>query len=129
MRMASRCRSFRRRYCASIGVSFTPSAATVVRASDLLSFVADVVDEEVLAQAIGTGVERAAAIDARHLLDERPQARAVVEHERVDRDPHARDPLHLLQRLLRGAHADAAEAERPLAVEASAREVCRRLAV
>src|SRR5437867_12076047 len=81
--MASRCRSLRRRYCASIGVSFTPpSAATAARASDLLPLVAEVVDEEVFAQAIRTGVEGAAAVDACHLLDECPETRAVRSEER-----------------------------------------------
>ena len=43
--------------------------------------------------------------------------------------PAPGDALDLLQRLLRGAHADAAERQRPLAVEPAAREVRRRLAV
>src|SRR5690606_1238372 len=130
MSTASRCCSFRRRYCASIGVSLTPVPATpVMRASDLLALLGEVVDEQVLAEPVGARVEGAAAVDAGHALDERAEARAVVEHEGVDGDAEARDPFHLLQRLLRGAHADAAEAERPLAEEPALLEIRRRLAV
>src|SRR5581483_7730624 len=98
-------------------------------ALNALALLREVIDEEVLAEPVGARVERAALVDARHSLDEGPQARAVVEHERVDDDAPPGDPLDLLQRLLCGAHADAAERQRPLAVEAPAEEVRRRLSV
>src|SRR5882762_10261922 len=99
--MASAWRSLRRQYCAIIGVIFVgvifvaavfvpvSAAATTAFRSDALALAADVVDEEVLAEAIGAGVERTTAIDAGHALDEGAQARAVVEHEGVDGDAHA----------------------------------------
>ena len=59
------------------------------RLSHALLFLREVVDEQVLAEPVGAGVERAALVDARHALDERAQARAVVEHEGVDRDARA----------------------------------------
>ena len=101
-----------------------PAPHTPLRASSL-----EVVDEQVLAETVRTRVERPPLVDAGHALDEGPQARAVVEHERVDGDPAPGDALDLAQRLLRGPHADPAERQRPLAVQPAAREVRRRLAV
>src|SRR5207249_6271885 len=88
-----------------------------------------VVDEQVLAEAVGPRVEGPALVDACHALDEGAEARAVVQHEGVDRDAAAGDPFDLAQRLLRGPHADPAERERPFTVEPAAEEVRRRLAV
>src|SRR5437870_12078805 len=105
------------------------SLPSSLRVSHALALLRDVVDQQVLAQAVRAGVERAPLVDARHALDEGAQTRAVVEHEGVDDDAAAGDALDLLQRLLRGAHRDAAEGQRPLAVEPPAHEVRRRLAV
>src|SRR6266705_6942429 len=73
-----------------------------LRASHALALLRHVVDEQVLAEPVRAGVERAALVDARHALDEGAQTRAVVEHEGVDDDAAAGDALNLLQRLLRG---------------------------
>src|SRR5262245_11230730 len=97
--------------------------------SDTLAALREVIDEEVLAQPVRARVEGPALVDPRHPFDGGAEARAVVEHEGVDRDAAAGDALDLLQSLLRRAHRDAAEGERPLAVEPSAQEVSRRLAV
>src|SRR5690348_7806610 len=56
------------------------------KSSHPLALLREIVDQQVLAEAVGARVERAALVDARHPLDECPQARAVVEHERVDDD-------------------------------------------
>src|SRR5437899_6269716 len=87
-----------------------------------------VIDEEILAETIRAGVERATLVDPRHALDEGAEARTVVEHEGVDDDAPARDALDFSERLLSGPHADAAERKRPLAVGAAAEGVCGRLA-
>src|SRR5256712_4701733 len=100
-----------------------------LRVSAALALLRNVVDQQVLAQPVRAGVERAALVDARHALDEGAETRAVVEHEGVDDDAAAGDALDLLERLLRRPHGDAAERERPLAVEPPAQEVRRRLAV
>src|SRR5467141_1166686 len=94
------------------------------RVSDALALLRHVVDQQVRA-----GVERTPLVDARHALDEGAQTRAVVEHEGVDDDAAAGDALDLLERLLRGAHRDAAEGQRQLEAEPPAQEVRRRLAV
>src|SRR5438445_1296020 len=70
---------------------------------DRAALVADVVDQDVLAQAIGAGEERAALVDAGQLLDELRQHAALLEHERIDGDPLARAALDFLQRLLERA--------------------------
>src|SRR5689334_11750810 len=75
------------------------------RASDTLALVGEVIDQHVLAEMVGAGVERATAVDLRHLFDECAQARRVVEHEGVDDDAFAGDALDFLERLLRRAHA------------------------
>src|SRR5262245_33799997 len=98
-------------------------AARAPDGSDPPLLLRDVVDEEVLAEPVGPGIEGPPLVDARHALDERPEARAVVEHEGVDDDPPAGDALDLFQGLLGGPHADPAEGERPLAVETPAQEV------
>src|SRR5256885_15863094 len=92
-----------RRYCAinALGRRST-SAAMVERpsypigrpsrqgaASDAPTLLRHVVDQQVLAEAVGPRVQRAALVDARHALDERPETRAVVEHEGVDGDAAA----------------------------------------
>src|SRR5213593_1142833 len=78
---------------------------------------------------VGAGLERPAAIKLRYLIDKRAQARAVVKHEGVNRDPPLGSALDLPQRLLGRAHADAAKREGPLAVEPAARKIGGRLAV
>src|SRR5438309_5417729 len=70
---------------------------------DRAALVADVVDQNVLAEAIGAREERAALVDAGQLLDELRQHPALLEHERVDGDPLARAALDLLQRFLERA--------------------------
>src|SRR5256885_16710666 len=97
-----------RRYCAinALGRRST-SAAMVERpsypigrpsrqgaASDAPTLLRYVVDQQVLAEAVGPRVQRAALVDARHALDERPETRAVVEHEGVDGDAAAGATLH-----------------------------------
>src|SRR2546425_11960852 len=113
--------------------SATPACRThgvsVPGRSDALALLRQVVDEQVLAEPVRARVQRAALVDARHPLDEGAQARAVVQHEGIDGDAAAGDALDLAERLLGGAHADAAEGERPLAVEPPAQEIGRRLAV
>src|SRR5437667_10260363 len=78
---------------------------------------------------VGAGIERSAAIKLRYLIDKRAQARAVVKHEGVNRDPPLGRALDLPQRLLGRAHADAAKREGPLTVEPAARKIGGRLAV
>src|SRR5207249_6814759 len=106
--------------------SVTGASRPPSRASHALALLRHVVDEQVLAEAVRTRVERAPLVDARHALDEGAHARAVVEHEGVDDDAAAGDTLDLLERLLRGTHGDAAERQRPLAVEPAAQAVGRR---
>src|SRR5713226_2688448 len=152
--MAWRCSALMRRYCASnapwrppglrspaasamppqppSAVSFDPHHPISIPSSsgsDALALPRHVVDEQVLAEPVGPGVERPSPVDPCHALDEGAETRAVVEHERVDHDAATADALDLLQRLLGRAHRDAAEGERPLAVESAAQEVGRRLAV
>src|SRR5579884_2325252 len=59
----------------------------------------DVVDEDVLAQAIWSREERSSAIDTRHLVHEVDQVVSAFEHERVDHDLIAGAAPHLFQRL------------------------------
>src|SRR2546422_11493446 len=70
---------------------------------DVAALVADVVDQDVLAEAVGAGEERAALVDAGQLLDELREHPALLEHERVDGDALARAALDFLQRLLERA--------------------------
>src|SRR3989441_10945331 len=70
-----------------------------LRVSDALALLRHVVDQQVLAQPVRAGVERAPLVDARHALDEGAQARAVVEHEGVDDDAAAGDAPELPGRL------------------------------
>src|ERR1700730_16053221 len=65
-----------------------------------LPFAVDVVEQDIVAQPVGAGEERAAAVHARHLLDERNQVVVIVEHEGVDHDVLAGAALHLQQSLL-----------------------------
>src|SRR3990172_1911509 len=71
-----------------------------VRLGSAAPLVADVIHEHVLAEALRRGEEGAAAVDLRHLLDERRQHRAPLEHEGVDGDALARAALDFLERLL-----------------------------
>src|SRR5713101_3683502 len=66
------------------------------------ALVPDVVDEDVLAEAVGRGEEGAAMVDARHLLHEGHQGAALLQHEGVDGDALARAALRFLERLLEG---------------------------
>src|SRR5262245_52074186 len=77
-----------------------PSARS---AADEAAARADEVDDDVFAQLVRGGEERAAVVDLGHVLDEPDQPRALLEHERVDRDVLARAALDFLQRLLDGA--------------------------
>src|SRR6185369_15216418 len=86
------------------------------RLSHALLFLREIIDEQVLPEPVGARVERPPLVDAGHAFDEGAEARAVVEHEGVDDDPAAGDALDLLERLLRGPHADAPERQRPFAV-------------
>src|SRR5438105_3722540 len=65
-----------------------------------LTFSIDVVEEHVVAEPIGAGEEGAAAVHARHLLDEGHQVVVVVEHGGVDDDVLPGAGLHLEQRLV-----------------------------
>src|SRR5437867_12775880 len=94
------------------GVRPGSRGATRPRLSHALALLRQVVDEEVLAEPVRPRVEGAALVDARHPLDERAQARAVVEHEGVDGDAAAGDALELPERLLCSPHADASAGER-----------------
>src|SRR5579884_3361801 len=58
----------------------------------------DVVNEDVLAQAIWSREERTPAIDARHLVHEVDQVVSAFEHEGVDHDLITRAASHLFQR-------------------------------
>ena len=60
-----------------------------------LALVAHVVDQNVLAKVVGRGVERAAFVDAGHLIDKAGQPRRRLEHEGVDHDVLARGAAHL----------------------------------
>ena len=88
-----------------------------------------IVDEHVLAEAVGAAVEGAAFVDAGEVVDEAAQHRAVVEHEGVDGDAFAGDPFGFFQSLFGGALTDAAETERPFAVKPSLPAIGRGLAV
>ena len=66
------------------------------RALHFLPLMRKIVDQEIFSQPVGAGLERAALIDAREVVDEAAQDRAVVEHEGVDRDALARDALDFL---------------------------------
>src|SRR5215510_15678467 len=72
---------------------------------------------------VGASVERSAAVELRHLIDKRPQTRAVIEHESVDGDLTLGRALDFPQRLLGRTHADAAKRQRPLAVQATTRKI------
>src|SRR6478672_6166501 len=61
---------------------------------------ADEVDEHVLAEAIGGREEGAAPVDPGHLLDERGESVALLQHEGVDGDAVAGAALDFLERLL-----------------------------
>ena len=49
----------------------SPEKTMVCKGSDLLFLVGHVIDEQIFAEVIGTGVERPAAVELRHLIDER----------------------------------------------------------
>src|SRR5438105_11761830 len=71
--------------------------------ADAPPLVADVVDEDVLAQPFGLDVERAAGVDLGHLVDEVHEVMSAREHEGVDRDLLASATHDLAQGLLEGA--------------------------
>src|SRR5262249_2571685 len=70
---------------------------------DAAALVADVVDEDVLAEAIRASEEGSALVDAGQLIDELREHPALLEHERVDGNALARAALHFLQGLLERA--------------------------
>src|SRR5437764_6601765 len=70
---------------------------------DPLALVVHVVDEDVLPETVGGGVEGAAAVDLRHLVHEVGQVAAALHHERIDRDVFAGTPADLARRLLEAA--------------------------
>src|SRR5438046_10603209 len=82
------------------------SIPSSLRASHALALLRHVVDEQVLAEPVRAGVERAALVDARHALDEGAQPRAVVVHEGVGDDAAAGDALDYRYVRLRGAPRD-----------------------
>src|SRR5207237_8202765 len=88
------------------------SIPSSLRVSHALALLRDVVDQQVLAQAVRAGVEPAPLVDARHALDVSAQTRAVVEHEGVDVDAAAGCALDPLQRVLRVEHGVSAELPR-----------------
>src|SRR5581483_3099606 len=54
-----------------------------------------VINQQIFAKMIRSGIECPAAIHLRHLVNKRTQARAVVEHERINGNPALRCALHL----------------------------------
>src|SRR4051794_843077 len=64
------------------------------RLGDLLRAARDEVDEDVLAEVLGRGIEGATAVEPGHEGDELRQCPRALEHERVDRDPFLRAALH-----------------------------------
>src|SRR5712692_8192163 len=82
-----------------------------------------VINQQILTEVIGTGIERPATVELRHLIDKCAQTRTVVEHESIDGNLALGRALDFSQRLLRRAHTDAAERQRPLAVQATARKI------
>jgi hypothetical protein len=53
----------------------------------------DIIDQEILSEAVRPGVKGATFVDAREIINESPQHRTVVQHKGIDRDALARDPL------------------------------------
>src|SRR5438105_12199890 len=70
--------------------------------SGRLPLAVDVVEQDVVTQAVGAGKECPAAVHPRHLFDERHQVVVVVQHEGIDHDVLAGAALHLEQGLLKG---------------------------
>src|SRR5215472_18989930 len=62
----------------------------------------DVVDQDVLPQALGGDEERAPPVDPGHLVHELREVGPALQHERVDHDPVAGAAPDLSQRLLDG---------------------------
>ena len=89
----------------------------------------EIIDEQILAETVGAGVEGAAFVDAGQVVDEAAENRAVIEHEGIDGDAFAGQALGFFQGLFGGPLADAAEAERPFAIEPPLPAVGRRLSV
>src|SRR5438094_6271932 len=79
------------------------------------ALVRDVIDQNVLAKAVGGGVEGTALVDLGELVHELFQVVVAVQHEGVDDDALLRAALHLAQRL-----AESARAGRVLEEEAAA---------
>src|SRR5690606_33999023 len=71
------------------GLILSPVGLTVLSGALELLLVADVVDQQVFAQAVRGGEEGAALVDLGDLLDEAGHVRAAVHHESVDGDPLA----------------------------------------
>src|SRR3954454_7340627 len=88
----------------------TSSASPRLRVKTLvdeLAAVADVVGEDVFAEAVGRRVERASSIDLRELLDEVHQHRIGGQHERRDRDIRAAAAVRFFQRPVHDLHVEA----------------------
>src|SRR2546421_9327698 len=60
--------------------------ASLVSSATGLAFAVDVVEQDVVAEAVRAGKKGATAVHPGHLLDERDQVIVVVEHEGVDHD-------------------------------------------
>src|SRR5712691_87574 len=62
--------------------------------SDALALVGDIVDDDVIAHLVGRGIENAAGIQARKLVDEALSVKVGAEHEGVDFDSALGAALH-----------------------------------
>src|SRR5437899_13060131 len=92
--------------------------------AEALSLLRDVVNQDVLAEALGRCVEDAALVHARDLVHELLEVVVAVEHERVDDDALLSAAADLFQRL-----ADGDRARRRGGVGGAVREVRRRFGV
>ena len=89
-------------------------------ASDALAFVVEVVDDDVVAHLIGRGVEDAAGIEPRELVDKSLPVKIRAEHKSIDLDAALRAALHFFQRFVNDATVQQRRA--PAAVQAGRRD-------
>src|SRR5215470_1126544 len=73
------------------------------RTPDALALVGEIIDDDVVADLIGRGVEHAPGVEPRQLIDEAAAVEVGAEHEGVDLDAALRAAPHFLQRLLHDA--------------------------
>ena len=72
-------------------------------ASDALALIIQVVDDDVIAHLIGRGVEDAAGVQPRELVDKSLPVKIRAEHESIDLDAALRAALHFFQRFVNDA--------------------------